>query len=447
VPAHPSGGAASQKSTGANPAQKRHATWGGSTMSRIHTPVGRRTVLKAGIALGASQVVAAPYIVRALGEEPVKIGMVNPLTGVLSALAQSEVDGAKYAEAEINKKGGILGRQILLLVEDSANDVGTGVQKTEKLIDRDQVAVILGDVNSGIAYAMSQVTNQKKVFHIVPGGHTDPITGTNCKWNVFRVCNTTSMEANAVTPELAKKFGKKWFFITPDYAYGHTLQDAFVKALTKLGGSYEGDMLPINNTDYSATLIKAKAYKPDVLLNNMGGLSQINCMKQFTQFGMQKEMALGGGLFELESVKGCPPEAQAGWWDMEWWWNQPDVPEVVKFVADYRAAVKKTPSARDWFGYVSMHSVRLAAEKAKSLEGPKMAKALEDLELPPDVALQPGKVRYRAGDHELMPNIFVGEVHPPKGNPDDVFTIGSLVPGEQAAGTVEETGCKMVEPS
>src|SRR5580700_10716229 len=72
--------------------------------------VRRRTLLKAGIALGASQIIAAPFIVTALGEEPVKIGMVNPLTGVLSALAQSEVDGAKYAEAEINKKGGILGR-------------------------------------------------------------------------------------------------------------------------------------------------------------------------------------------------------------------------------------------------------------------------------------------------------------------------------------------------
>ena len=99
-------------------------------MQHIRTPIGRRTVLKAGIALGASQVIGAPYIVRALGDEPVKIGMVNPLTGVLSALAQSEVDGAKYAEAEINKKGGILGRQVQLLVEDSANDVGTGVQKT-----------------------------------------------------------------------------------------------------------------------------------------------------------------------------------------------------------------------------------------------------------------------------------------------------------------------------
>src|SRR6516162_9024133 len=406
--------------------------------------VSRRVALKTGLALGVMQV-AGPAIIAARGETPIKLGMVNPLTGILSAPAQSEVEGAKYAVEEINKKGGILGREVQLLVEDSANDVGTGVQKTRKLIDRDNVAVILGDVNSGIAYAMSQVTNSKAVFHIVPGGHTDPITGKDCKWNVFRVCNTTSMEANAVTPELVKKFGKKWFFVTPDYAYGHTLQEAFVKALTKAGGSYDGDMVPINNTDFSGTLIKAKAYKPNVLLNNMGGLTQINCMKQFTQFGMQKEMALGGGLFELESVKGCPPEAQTGWWDMEWWWNQPNVPEVVKFVADYRATVNKTPTARDWFGYVSMHSVRLAAEKAKSLDGPKLAAALEDLELPPDVALQPGKVRYRAGDHELMPNIFVGEVHTPKSGPEDVFTVAALVSGEEAAGSVADAGCKMVQ--
>ena len=410
------------------------------------TGLNRRRLLQAGAALGALQL-TAPFILSARGEEPVRIGMVNPLTGILSALAQSEVEGSQYARDEINKKGGILGRQVELLVEDSANDVGTGVQKTQKLIDRDHVDVILGDVNSGIAYAMSQVTSEKKVFHIVPGGHTDPITGKDCKWNVFRICNTTSMEAAAVTPELVKKFGKKWFFITPDYAYGHSLQDAFVKNLTKLGGTFEGDYLPINTSDFSATLIKAKANKPNVLLNNMGGLAQINCMKQFTQFGMEKDMGLGGGLFELESVKAVPKEAQAGWWDFEWWWNQPNVPHVAEFVADFRNAVKKVPTARHWFGYVAVHSVRLAAEKAKTLAGPQMSIALEDLELPPEVALQPGKVRYRAGDHELMPNIFVGEVHPPTSGPDDVFTTLQLVPGETAAGPVEETGCKMVHPA
>jgi branched-chain amino acid transport system substrate-binding protein len=411
---------------------------------RKQPAVGRRTLIKATTALGAIQL-ASPFVISARGEAPIKIGMVDPLTGILSALAQSEVEGAKYAVAEVNKKNGILGRQVELLVEDSANDVGTGVQKTRKLIDRDQVDVIFGDVNSGIAYAMAGVTTEKKVLHIVPGGHTDPITGADCKWNVFRICNTTSMDAAAITGELVKRFGKKWFFITPDYAYGHTLQDGFIKNLKAAGGEFEGDMLPINTTEFSATLIKAKGYKPNVLLNNMGGLAQIDCMKQFVQFGMVKDMALGGALFELESIKSVPKDAQTGWWDMEWWWDQPNVPEVVKFVADFRKETGKTPSARHWFGYVAVHSVRLAAEKAKTMAGPQMSRALEDLVLPPDVALQPGEIRYRKGDHELMANIFVGQAHPTEGNPDNVFKVESLVAGDTAAGTLESTGCKMVE--
>src|ERR1700759_5280942 len=327
--------------------------------------LGRRQLLQTGLLATA---LAAPPLITARGQMPVRIGMVDPLTGILSALAASEVEGAKYAVEIVNKKNGILGRQVELLVEDSANDVGTGVQKTRKLIERDKVDVIFGDVNSGIAYAMAQVTSELKVFHIVPGGHTDPITGADCKWNVFRICNTTSMDAAAVTGELVRRFGKKFFFITPDYAYGHTLQENFIRHLKALGGEYQAEMLPINTVDFSATLIKAKAYRPNVLLNNMGGLAQINCMKQFTQFGMQKEMALGGALFELETVKAVPKEAQTGTWTMEWWWNQPNVPEAVAFVADFRKATGKTPSARHWFGYVAVQSVRLGAEKAKSLE-------------------------------------------------------------------------------
>jgi branched-chain amino acid transport system substrate-binding protein len=407
--------------------------------------LGRRQLLQSSLLATA---LAAPPIIAARGETTVKIGMVDPLTGILSALAQSEVEGAKYAVTEVNKNGGILGRQVELLIEDSANDVGTGVQKTRKLIDRDKVDVIFGDVNSGIAYAMAQVTGEKKVFHIVPGGHTDPITGTDCKWNVFRICNTTSMDAAAVTNQLVKRFGKKFFFITPDYAYGHTLQDAFIKNLKAAGGDFQAELLPINTSEFSATLIKAKAYKPDVLLNNMGGLAQINCMKQFVQFGMQKEMHLGGALFELEGIQAVPKDAQAGTWSMEWWWDQPDVPHVKEFVADFRKAVGKTPSARHWFGYVAVHSVRLGAAKANSLEGPKLSIAMEGMELPPEIALQPGKIIYRAGDHQLMSGIFVGDVHPPgKDGPDDVCTISGIVPGEQAAGTVESTGCRMVHPA
>jgi len=90
--------------------------------------------------------------------------------------------------------------------------------------------------------------------------------------------------------------------------------------------------------------------------------------------------------------------------------------------------------------------VRLAAEKAKSLDAIKMARALEDEPLPPDVALQPGKIAYRGGDHELMSNVFVGEIHPAKGATENVFSIAELVAGEQAAGPVADTGCQIKYP-
>src|SRR5579883_14803 len=406
----------------------------------------RRTVLKGGAAVVALQV-ASPFIIAARGETPVKIGMVDPITGVYAALAQSEVEGAKLAVERINKAGGVLGRSLELLVEDSANDTGTGVQKTRKLIDRDQVDVVLGDVNSGIAYAMSQVTNEKKKLHIVPGGHTDPITGKDCRWNVFCVCNTTTMDANAIADTLIEKFGKKWYFITPDYAYGHSVQAAFEKKLKEHGGTSAGDLVPIGTVDYSAYLIKAKSYGPQVLINVMGGVDQVNSLKQFVQFGLDKQMALGGSLLELESLLALPNEARIGWWVMEWYWNQPDVPHVKEFVADVKKATGKIATARHWFGFVAVNTVALAAAAAKSLDGVKMAQAMQGLKLPPEVALQPGTVEYRAGDHELMATVFAGEAQKPQGDPNDLFKVRSLVPGEKAAGPVEETGCHIQWPA
>ena len=293
------------------------------------------------------------------------------------------------------------------------------------------------------------MTNEKKVFHIVPGGHTDPITGTDCKWNVFRICNTTSMDAAAITAELVKVFGKKWFFITPDYAYGHTLQEAFVRNLKKAGGTYDGDMLPINTSDFSATLIKAKGYKPNVLVNNMGGLAQINCMKQFTQFGMDKDMALGGALFELESIKRVPKDAQTGWWDMEWWWNQPGVPHVAEFVADVPQGDRQDAQRRATGSALSRcTSCGSPPTRRNRWTGLKLAMALEDMELPPEVALQPGKVRYRAGDHELMRNIFVGAGASAEGQCRTTCSRprrGARRAGGRARSA--ETGCKMSYPS
>ena len=406
----------------------------------------RRGILRGAMALGAAQI-ASPFLIQARGEAPLKIGLIDPLTGVYAALAQGEVEGAKLAVAHINKKGGILGRQVELLVEDLANDVGTGVQKARKLIERDQVNFIIGDVNSGIALAIAGVTSEKKILHIVSGGHTDAVTGKDCHWNVFRVCNTTTMDVNAIADTLMNKFGKKWYFITPDYAYGHSVQAAFVKKLKAAGGEFAGDLVPLGTADYSAYLIKAKAYAPKVLINVMGGGDQVNSLKQFVQFGLEKQMAVGGTLFELESLRAVPAEARIGWWTMEWWWDQPDNSHVKEFVSEIKKAYGKTPSARHWFGYVSAQTFALIANQEKTIDGVKLAHAMQGFKLPPEVGMLPAQPNYREGDHQLMSSVFAGEAHPAKGDPDNMFSIGATIPGETAAGPVADTGCKIAWPA
>ena len=320
-------------------------------------PLDRRTILKTGAAIAAVQL-TSPFIIKARGETPVRIGMVDPLTGVYAAIAQGEVVGAKFAAEEINKKGGIVGRPVELLIEDSANDVGTGVQKTRKLIERDQVSFIIGDVNSGIAIAMAQVTSEKKVLHIVSGGHTDPITGANCSWNVFRVCNSTTMDANAIAQTLMEKFGKKWYFLTPDYAYGHSVQAGFEKLLKAAGGTSAASLVPLGTPDYSAYLIQAKAFGPQVLINVMGGGDQVSSLKQFVQFGLtsrwpwavpcssRKHTAVPDGA----RVDGGP-------------WNGGGIAGAARRGIQCLDKENASRPRRNWFGYASVQTLAVIANQ------------------------------------------------------------------------------------
>ena len=104
-------------------------------------------------------------------------------------------------------------------------------------------------------------------------------------------------------------------------------------------------------------------------------------------------------------------------------------------------------TARNWFGYASVHTLALIANQEKTLDAPKLAHALAGFKLPPEIALQPEAPAYRGGDHELMSSVFVGEAHPPQGDPDNMFSVRSLVSGEKAAGPAEDTGCKIQWPA
>ena len=420
-------------------------------MSQLNaSAIDRRGVLKVAAAAGVAQI-AAPFVIPTRAAETIKIGLDDPFTGTYAELGKNEQIGCELAIEQINAKGGILDRKIELLAEDSTSaDTGAAVQKAHKLIDRDKVDFLLGNVNSAMAIALGEVSNAAGVLHIVTGGHTNSVTGTDCHWNVFRVCNTTRMETNSVSATLFKKYGKKWYFLTPDYAFGHTLQQGFEAALKEYHGTEVGASLtPLGTTDYSSYLIKAQATNPDVIIFLQAGQDAVNALKQAVQFGLDKRFHIAGAQQELEVLDGLPPDARIGTWVFEWYWKQPNVPHLTEFVAEIRKRNGgRVPTARHWFGYVSVWTCALAANGAKSLEAMKMAKFLQSFKLPPEVALMPNNPFYREGDNQLMPTLYVGHaVEKGKDDPEDLFVIDEEVKGSDSALPVAETGCKMKWPA
>src|ERR1700754_98532 len=118
------------------------------SQDRIVGAFRRRAFIKGAAAAGALQI-SAPFLIRtARADDTVKIGLCNPLTGTYAAVGKNELAGCKLALEQINAKGGIIGKKAELLVEDSTSgDAGTAVQKSRKLIERDNINFLLGNVN------------------------------------------------------------------------------------------------------------------------------------------------------------------------------------------------------------------------------------------------------------------------------------------------------------
>ncbi|HQT45886.1 MAG TPA: ABC transporter substrate-binding protein [Acidocella sp.] len=409
--------------------------------------VGRRALLTSGAALGAAGLLA-PATSWSQNAQPIKIGHIDSMTGNFAVLGESQIMGAQFAAAELNAKGGILGRPVQVLPEDDAGSPATGLDKAARLFDQDKVDFFTGTTSSAVSLAISQYAQAHSRVFVCSGGHVDKLTGSACNWATFRVCSTTWMMTYGDSKTMLDKFGKKWYFLTTDYAFGHSEQADYTKQVKDLGGTIVGGALvPVGTSDFSSYLIQVKAAAPDVLCLLLAGDDQINAMKQITQFGINKSIAVGGALFELEQIAALPEAARYGVWTFEWYWDQPGVPHVADFVKRFAAANGgKYPSARAWFGYASVHSLALACEKAGSTDSVKVAKAMEGLVLPPEIALQPGAPVFRPEDHQLMLGMFPGSVNQ-KGTYPHLMNVFGYVPGASIAQSPAETGCKLTYPA
>jgi branched-chain amino acid transport system substrate-binding protein len=182
----------------------------------------RRALVKG--AAGSALLVGMPAIVKAQAAA-IRIGHLTPLTGFLGPLGEYAVMGVKLAAEEINASGGVMGRKIELVMEDSVNPQ-TASAKAERLIERDRVAMIIGEISSASGLAIGQVANRLKTVFINTGCNSDALRGASCNPYMFHIEGANSMYVMAVGQYLLRENlvkGKKWYSLTADYAFGHDL--------------------------------------------------------------------------------------------------------------------------------------------------------------------------------------------------------------------------------
>ena len=273
---------------------------------------------------GAAALLSFPVFLprRSAAEDLIQIGVTEEITGVYAEAARNEIRGMQMAVDQQNKAGGVLSRQVKLVIEDNANNPGTAVEKARKLIQVDKVNAMIGTVNSANSQATSNVCLEATIPFIDTGGHTDSVTGTQCHWTSFRTCHSTWMETHATGFSIANKLGKKWYYLAPDYAFGHSLLDGYKDVEKKLGVTSVGeDLAPLGTTDFSAYLTKVMNAKPDVLILMQAGQDQINALKQADSMGLLKRIPVAGPQGELEYFWSLPKEARVGYWGIEWYYK------------------------------------------------------------------------------------------------------------------------------
>jgi len=377
--------------------------------------------------LFAAAALAAVQISAAQAADPVKIGVLTPLSGTYTGIGQQVKWGLELAAKEINASGGILGRQVELIYEDSEANPAVAAQKAEKLFQVEKVDFLTGTVNSGATLAVGQVAERNNTLMATTVSFSDAITGAKCSPNVFRVNAPAGMQANALASWLGSAKSKpKTFYLGPDYEMGRSTVAAFKQRAEEKGAESIGEVFaPLGAKDYSQYFGKLRAARPEVLYTSVAGNDTVRLMTQLQEYGLLKKMQIVGasGTITSQNIKAIGDAAE-GYVTGVGYSALIDTPENKDFVAKFNATNKADPDLYGADSYGLLYFFKAAAEKAKKIDTDSLRTAMRGVSwMTPQ-----GEKTMRAGDHQAIMPMYAVTV---KGGE---FNIHSKVEADKAIG-------------
>jgi len=335
---------------------------------------------------------------------PIKVGYYGDLSGRTSNFGQSTKKGVEMAADEVNKAGGINGRQVQILAEDDEGRPEKAATVVTKQIDQDKVAVLIGEVASGNTLAAAPKAQAAHIPMISPSSTNPAVTQVGDY--IFRVCFIDPFQGEVMAKFAANTLKAKKAAIMLDFnsPYSRGLTEFFEAAFTKLGGQIvDKQSYTQGDRDYKGQLTAIRSKAPDVIYVP-GYYGEVGVIaKQAKQLDIKAPL-LGGDGWDATQLWDLGGDALNGDFISNHYSVDDPAPAIQKFVSEYKARYGEVPDALAALGYDAMKVFADAAKRAGTTDGAKLRDAIAQTQKFPGVT---GSISIDAQRNAVKPAVVL----------------------------------------
>jgi len=333
----------------------------------------RRSVLKGAAMLPAFAIVGRH---SALGSDPIKIGLIEDVSGDLAMMGMPKLHGSELAVEEINAKGGIMGRQIVLSHLDPQGDNARYQEFARRLLQRDKVDLLIGGITSASREAVRPIVDRTNVLYI----YTNQYEGGVCDASMISVGAVPEQQLSTLIPWMVERYGKRVYTIAADYNFGHLSAEWGRTILKPLNGEIVGEeFIPLGVSQFAQTIQNIQNAKPDWLYMLNVGAAQDSFFEQAAAAGLTLPMGSPIKVMLGFEHKRFAAPALNNMHAAANWFEELDTPAATDFKKRWHAKFPSEPYINDmgYNAYVALYMYQMLVEGAKSTKLPDLRKVID----------------------------------------------------------------------
>jgi branched-chain amino acid transport system substrate-binding protein len=373
--------------------------------------------------------------------EPIKIGAMFISSGKMGGYGKHGGQAIQLAVDQINADGGVLGRNLEAIVEDTKLKKDVALALAERFVNQDKVDFLMGPTSSGIAMGLTEFARQNKKILVLTQAATDALTGAKFHPYVFSTLSNAMMHSRSGAYLMASKPYKKYMCVGPDYSYGHSSWKMFKSKLQELRPDVEfvGEFFPkFLAQDYSEEIKKVLEAKPDAVWCPLWGGDAITFIKQALPTGLFDKVKfafpVAGALEVLVPMGSDMPTGV--YVSSRYFFTSPDSSMNQRFVKDYYARFNEYPDYMAGETYAGVYFIKAAIERAGTIEADKIIEAME--KEPLSWETPEGWKTMRPEDHSIVEDCLWGQTSPNEKYGFAIPKSFESIQGEEIGRTDEE---------